>query len=837
MGINSRKFAEKAKEKTALKKEVVIVASIFFLSLAVRLIYLAESADNPTFKTPVVDAMNYDSLARNLVNNSAMEESFFLQAIFYPLFLAGVYSMSSSSIICAKIIQMFLGSLISVLIYFLGKNIFNRHTGLISAVIIALYGPLIFYDAELLATSWAVLFSVVLIMLFLKAAEKYNVWLYIALGLCGALSVITRPTFLPFFLIAYIFLCYSIFRRPAEFPNARLSVFSIILGFILVYIPTSLLSLQKTGKFTIMPYSGGVNLYIGNNPQYSKTISARPGWQWEQITGMPSKNQVSDNVWDKERFFKRKTIDYALQNPISFARGLINKALRLITSRELPRNVEIYIFGKWSRIIQFSTWKLGMFGFPFGLILPLMVIGLVYNWRKVPAPVGIYFIIYSASLILVFPSARYRAPMIPIISIYSAAGILSIIHSIRNARWIRLAIIAIIVAFVGLLGILPGPFDEEKTDYEAELYYCLGYNMYSNGKHQEAIDHFEKALQIKNDFDDAHVYLGHTLLLSGRLDEAIMHFEKTLELNPDYGTAYSNLGVAYRQKGQYDKSIYYYSEYLRLDSNDPKIYSNLGVALIGAGRIDEAIKSLEKSLKINPVDPGVHNNIAAAFLRKDDVENAVKHLYEAVKIDPYNAYANYILGTIYIKNREIDNAINHFQNALKTNPNWYLPYYQLGMTFKIKGQNSIAIQQYARALGLNKDYPEAHKEMADALAVEGRHTEAVEHYRMAVNLKSNWAEALNNFSWILATGNYNVRNKNEAIRLAQRACELTDYKNHQYLDTLAVAYASAEKFQDAVQAMEKAIKLAESQGQKIHITELKKRLKTYQAAAEKLNEN
>jgi Flp pilus assembly protein TadD len=57
------------------------------------------------------------------------------------------------------------------------------------------------------------------------------------------------------------------------------------------------------------------------------------------------------------------------------------------------------------------------------------------------------------------------------------------------------------------------------------------------------------------------------------------------------------------------------------------------------------------------------------------------------------------------------------------------------------------------------------------------------------------------------------RDVNEAVRLASRACELSNYKNPIFLGALAAAYASAGRFTEAVDTAQKAIKLAEAANQ------------------------
>ena len=65
------------------------------------------------------------------------------------------------------------------------------------------------------------------------------------------------------------------------------------------------------------------------------------------------------------------------------------------------------------------------------------------------------------------------------------------------------------------------------------------------------------------------------------------------------------------------------------------------------------------------------------------------------------------------------------------------------------------------------------------------------------------------------------------MALAKRACELTEYKQPAALDTLAVAYAEAGRFQDAVDMAEKALELAIGLGQEELAREIRAHLEMF----------
>ena len=114
---------------------------------------------------------------------------------------------------------------------------------------------------------------------------------------------------------------------------------------------------------------------------------------------------------------------------------------------------------------------------------------------------------------------------------------------------------------------------------------------------------------------------------------------------------------------------------------------------------------------------------------------------------------------------------------------------------------------------LKPDNVGAHYNLGVALAGQGKMPEAIAQYREALRLKPDLPPALRKLAWILSTdGNANLRNAGEAVQLAERLCAITEYQHAEYLDVLAAAYAEAGRFNDAVQAAQKALELAAAAG-------------------------
>jgi tetratricopeptide (TPR) repeat protein len=287
----------------------------------------------------------------------------------------------------------------------------------------------------------------------------------------------------------------------------------------------------------------------------------------------------------------------------------------------------------------------------------------------------------------------------------------------------------------------------------------------------------------------------------------------TLFKNPDCWMAHYNLGILLKNQGRIEEAMEQYHKTIQINPNHYEALNNLGNVLAAKGRLDEAIENYRQAIQINPNYREALNNLGNVLAAKGRFDEAIENYRKAIRINPNYAEALNNLGVTLATRGQFDEAIENYRKAIRINPNYAEALDNLGVVLATKGRLDEAIENYRQSIQVNSNRPETFFHLGATLGQLGRTREAVAQYREALRLNPNLAGALNNLAWVLAASpDAELRNGAEAVRLAERACELTQYGEPLYLETVAAAYAEAGRFPEAVTTAEKAEQLATTAG-------------------------
>jgi serine/threonine-protein kinase len=146
------------------------------------------------------------------------------------------------------------------------------------------------------------------------------------------------------------------------------------------------------------------------------------------------------------------------------------------------------------------------------------------------------------------------------------------------------------------------------------------------------------------------------------------------------------------------------------------------------------------------------------------------------------------------------------------------------------GKWEEATAHYSRAAALKPQNVNYRYHVALGLDNQGQTASAMEAYRQTLALDPRFALALDRLAWIFATHrDARFRNGPEAVKLATQACELTDWGNPLFLQTLSAACAEAGRFSEAINFANRAVNQAEATGDRELADNVRKLLELYRS--------
>jgi predicted O-linked N-acetylglucosamine transferase (SPINDLY family) len=235
------------------------------------------------------------------------------------------------------------------------------------------------------------------------------------------------------------------------------------------------------------------------------------------------------------------------------------------------------------------------------------------------------------------------------------------------------------------------------------------------GKLDEAVACYHRALKLKPDFAEVHSNLGNALKDQGKLDEAVACHRRALELKPDYAGALNNLGNALRDQGKLDEAVTSYRRALKLEPDFAEAHKSLGTAFWDQGDLDEAVACYRRALELMPDYAEAHNNLGVAFKDQGKLDQAVACYHRALELKPDYAEAENNLGNALLGQGMLDEAVACYRRALELKPDYAGALNNLGVAFKDQGKLDEAVACCHQVLELKPNDAAAHSNLLFAL--------------------------------------------------------------------------------------------------------------------------
>lgn len=288
--------------------------------------------------------------------------------------------------------------------------------------------------------------------------------------------------------------------------------------------------------------------------------------------------------------------------------------------------------------------------------------------------------------------------------------------------------------------------------------------------------------------------------------------------------------ATFTQAGYFKNSETIFSRALDVTENNYIIHYNLGTAFLSQQKRDQAIHHFEEAIKIQPGFTEALGNLALAFTEQNRLKEAVSTFLHAISLNETKPQPklHIDLGRALQLQGKLDEALSHYFRAMELSPGYAEVYNNIAIILSMKQQFADAATYYLKAIEIKPDLPSAHKDLGKIYLIQKDFDRAVISFTEALKYNPDLPDALNSLAWLLAVDKDSItHNPQKALNLATRACELTEFREHEILDTLAVSYAALGKFPEAIDTAKKALELAHDAKADQLAQRIRTRLKLY----------
>jgi tetratricopeptide (TPR) repeat protein len=358
----------------------------------------------------------------------------------------------------------------------------------------------------------------------------------------------------------------------------------------------------------------------------------------------------------------------------------------------------------------------------------------------------------------------------------------------------------------------------------------------------------QRLLQVEPDSADALSTLALMYLDRGDTDGAIEAFEKVRAQGIANRGQLSALGAAYERAGRHDEAAKIFAQVVEMGGNTTPARASLAHNLVLAGEIDRALEEFELLVKAEPENPEHYLRLSQIYRQKQDFESAWTNLRKAQEIAPQSLEVQYNTVLLLESQERTGEAIEAMQKLIQATEKSAEQY-----TARDRQNRALFFEQLGLLHRSQKGYAEARQAFtamgeADPGSKGRALAQTIDTYRAARDYdaaRSASQKALAEFpdnrqlAMLRATVLAETGDAAEGVKVLNKL--LTgDARDRDVYIALAQIHEKGKRYDDAIEALEKATTLSTSEGAKLAVLftygSVLERAKRFDQAEEKFRE-
>lgn len=279
---------------------------------------------------------------------------------------------------------------------------------------------------------------------------------------------------------------------------------------------------------------------------------------------------------------------------------------------------------------------------------------------------------------------------------------------------------------------------------EAVAVYNEGAAAFNEERYEEALGHFERAVELEPSLVEARRVLTLTYFQLQDWEGAMRSAEELVELEAA-GEAALTIGFdAATQLGRPDRAEIFLDRLVG-EGSDPEIAArvyNLGVAKLRAGDRQAAVERFEQAIEMNPQLGAAYNGIATVYLEDERYDDALGMADRLLEVDPGNAEALGIRYEVYRRLGDEEKMAAALEELQSTDPERIVQaYYKQGVLLFDNGQVEEAAEAFERVLAANPEHARAHYQLGRCYLSLNQLERAEQHLERFVEMAPDDPEA------------------------------------------------------------------------------------------------
>ncbi|HEV3216451.1 MAG TPA: tetratricopeptide repeat protein [Vicinamibacterales bacterium] len=662
----SRSVARVAKPRSHAAFSAALVAAVFVVKLAVML----QLKDHPLTQPDAgLDTTAYATLAsRVLGGDLALGPGLYFVSPLYIYFLAAALAVARS-FTAVRLIQIALGAAAVGLIQIAANEWFGRRAAWLAAGLAALTGVFTFYESLLLQAALdPFLTAAALACLALALRRGCRRW-YLLAGLAFGIQVLNRPNIvIPAAAIVVLLAAARRWRAALVFGA----------GLALAFAPMTFRNLAVADEWSPLPSQGGLNFYIGNNPNadgtYRMAAGITPNIEGQQEDARRVAERATGRALDDaavSQYFYGLGWTWIRERPWSAAKLFAWKLSLVFSAADPWLNYSYKFFADDAHTL------LGVLFVGPPVLVPLGVIGLLAArprpWRTDYLIWVSFMPIYALAVAMFFVADRYRLPLLIPLCAGAGAALDACASAVAAHRWRTLAVTSTAFLLFALWVNRPLHLDnglgEERTRMaerlitlglynEAELWasraeqaserpgivhFRVGQRLLMREQPSAAIAHFERALQFDPGQPEVEFMLGDALVDGGRPHDAIPHLRKAAASGTRADLAGYDLVRALGATGDRDEAIGVLQGLHPSQDGDADRWVALGELAMQLRDAALAEPFFRHAVAARPDSAAARANLAAALVTLGRLSEARLQAQEAARLDPSDERAKQVM--------------------------------------------------------------------------------------------------------------------------------------------------------------------------------------------------